>query len=59
MQSVTKQLDTEQKIKFSTRKVRIWPHLLNKSLMENFVFCAVCNNGVYLVSYRFHSKPKK
>ena len=24
-----------------TRKVRIWSHLLKKSLMENFIFCAV------------------
>ena len=43
---------TAQKIKFSIkdffskcdqipRELRIWPHLLKKSLMENFVFCAV------------------
>ena len=25
------------------RKVRTWPHLLNKSLMKNFTFCAVMN----------------
>ena len=27
--------------------LRIWPHLLKKSLMENFIFCAVnsCNNN--------------
>ena len=23
------------------RKLRIWSHLLNKSLMENLIFCAV------------------
>ena len=23
--------------------LRIWSHLLKKSLMENFIFCAVCN----------------
>ena len=23
------------------RKLRIWPHLQEKSLMENFIFCAV------------------
>ena len=23
------------------RKLRIWSHLLTKSLMENFIFCAV------------------
>ena len=43
---------TAQKMKFSIekffskcvqihRKIRIWPHLLKKSLMENFIFCAV------------------
>ena len=48
---------TAQKMKFSIkdffskcdqirRKLRIWPHLLKKSLMENFIFCAasVCIN---------------
>ena len=44
--------DTAQKMKFSIkdffskfdqirRKLRIWSHLLNKSWMENFIFCAV------------------
>ena len=44
--------NTAQKIKFSIknffskcdqirRKLRIWSHLLKKSLMENFIFCAV------------------
>ena len=44
--------NTAQKIKFFTRdfsskcdqirrKLRIWSHLLEKSLMENFIFCAV------------------
>ena len=43
---------TAQKMKFSfedffskcdqiRRGLRIWSHLLNKSLMENFIFCAV------------------
>ena len=43
--------DTAQKMKFSimeffskcdrTRSfLRIWPHLLKKSLIENFIFCA-------------------
>ena len=27
------------------RKLRIWSHLLKKSLMENFIFCAVLNLG--------------
>ena len=43
---------TAQKMKFSVkdfaskcdlidRKLRIWSHLLDKSLMKNFIFCAV------------------
>ena len=46
---------TAQKMKFSIkdffskcdqirRKLRIWSHLLKKSLMENFIFCAVYDN---------------
>ena len=27
-----------------TRKLRIWSHLLKKSLLENFIFCAVRSN---------------
>ena len=45
-----------QKMKFSIkdlvskcdqirRKLRIWSHLLEKSLMENFIFCAVIVNN--------------
>ena len=45
---------TAQKMKFSIKDffskcdqirslLRIWPHLLKKSLMENFIFCAVCD----------------
>ena len=45
-------VDTAQKIKFSIkdffskcdhirRKLRIWSHILKKSLMGNFIFCAV------------------
>ena len=45
---------TAQKMKFSMknffskcdqirRKLRIWSHLLKKSLMENFIFCTVPN----------------
>ena len=44
--------NTAQKMKFSIkdffskydqirRKMRIWSHLLKKSLMENFILCAV------------------
>ena len=36
-----------------SRKLRIWSHLLKKSLMENFIFCAViplvfltCSGGI-------------
>ena len=43
---------TAQKIKFAIKdffskcdqirkKLRIWSHLLRKSLMENFIFCAI------------------
>ena len=39
---------TAQKMKFSTKdfsskcdQIRIWSHLLEKFLMENFIFCAV------------------
>ena len=50
---------TAQKMKFSIknffskcgqicRKLWIWSHLLKKSLMENFIFCAVV---IYLFSY--------
>ena len=47
------------------RKLRIWPHLLKKSLMENFMFCAVCDcfivieksyNGQYFTFSLFLTK---
>ena len=28
------------------RKLRIWSHLLKKSLMQNFIFCAVHEQGI-------------
>ena len=48
---------TAQKIKFSIknvlstcdqihRKLRIWSHLLKKSLMENFIFCSVLEDFI-------------
>ena len=46
----THAISTAQKMKFSIkdflsdqirRKLRIWSHLPKKSLMENFIFCAV------------------
>ena len=39
------------------RKLRIWSYLVKKSLMENFVFCAVSTHFKLLVS--FHIPPKK
>ena len=32
---------TAQKMKFSIKETADWSHLLKKSLMENFIFCAV------------------
>ena len=62
---------TEQKLKFSIkdffnkldkirRELLIWSHLLKKSLMENFIFCAVFEHvsvcwvkqGVFTQLYR-------
>ena len=51
---------TAQKLKFSTkdffskcdqirRKLRIFSHLLNKYLMENFIFCAVDKLHLHLI----------
>ena len=34
---------SEEKI---CRKLRIWPHLLEKSLTKNFIFCAVKFHGI-------------
>ena len=50
--------NTTQKMKFSIkdffskcdqirRKLRIWSHLLKKSGMENFSFCAVCKDKIF------------
>ena len=33
------------------RKLRIWSHLLKKSLMENFIFCAVIKNRVEMAIF--------
>ena len=53
--------NTVQKMKFSIKNffsrcdqnrsfLRMWSHLLNKSLMENFVFCAVqCDHTIKFV----------
>ena len=31
--------------------LQIWSHLLEKSLMENFIFCAVQNNFPFRIGY--------
>ena len=41
----------ERKSKISSRKLRIWSHLLEKSLMENFIFCAVLNKQLWNIMY--------
>ena len=52
---------TAQKMKFSIKdffstcdqirkKLRIWSHLLKKSLMENFIFCAVLGPSIWSCS---------
>ena len=54
---------TARKIKFSIedfcskcdqirRNVQIWSHLLQKSLMENFIFCAVLESDFWQVFYK-------
>ena len=40
--------DTTQKMKLKCRKPPIWPHLLKKSSMEKFIFCAVRDSVFYL-----------
>ena len=53
-------ISTAQKMKFFIkdffckcdqirRKLRIWSHLLKKSLMENFIFCAVQQEMVIII----------
>ena len=46
-------LYTAQKMKFPikdflSKNLRIWSHLLKKSLMENFIFCAVLDGEINL-----------
>ena len=59
-------LHTAQKMKFSIkdffskcdqirRKLRIWSHLLKKSLKENFIFCAVTYQHRFMIK---HLLPK-
>ena len=36
------------------RKLWIWSHLLNKSLMENFIFCAVPSTDLSFFKSRIH-----
>ena len=41
------------------RKLRIWSHLLKKSLMENFIFCAVNTVVVrHAMLAKVHEKDK-
>ena len=63
-------LYTAQNMKFSIkdffskcdqirRKLRVWSHLLGKSLMENFIFCAVLGelwNGITVQKMKFSIK---
>ena len=39
------------------RKLRIWSHLLKKSLMENFIFCAVMSGVVVAKGHAYLNKP--
>ena len=42
------------------RKLRIWSHLLKKSIMENFIFCTVIQEAVSNISITEKSYiPKK
>ena len=67
---------TAQKIKFSIkdffskydqvrRKLRIWSHLMKKSLIENFIFCAelfelnISYLCAYYICYFYSKKCKK
>ena len=61
---------TTQKMKFSIkdffrkcdqirRKLRIWSHLLKKSLMENFISCAVLGSCMLSHIYRETSRDHK
>ena len=58
----SKKSNTAQKVKFSImdffskrdqirRKLRIWSHLLKKSLMKNFFFCSVMNAFMRSLDY--------
>ena len=39
--------------------LRIWPHLLNKSLMENFIFCAVQTTAIHILPNISQSKDNQ
>ena len=38
-----------------SRKLQIWSHLLKKSVMENFIFCAVLVITIQAYSEPFHT----
>ena len=41
------------------RKLRIWSYLLEKFLIENFIFCIVCNLFCYFVQVNFYELERK
>ena len=59
------QVDTAQKMKFSIKDffskcdqirsfLRIWSHLLKKSVMENFIFYAVSHSSTVSSKKKYH-----
>ena len=40
------------------RKLQIWSHLLKKSLMENFIFCAVYGTSEFEENVKYKYKLK-
>ena len=48
-----------KKWSFLLRKLRIWSHLLKKSLIENFIFCAVGAKSIWYCNWNIHSSFNK
>ena len=48
--NVTKSAETADLVTFT--KLRIWSHLLKKSLIENFIFCAVICSSIWIYKKR-------
>ena len=40
-------------------KLRIWSHLLKKSLMENFIFCAVSGESFMILENNHFNDTRK